>query len=114
LPGQMQDLCVVLSQLGQPIEHFLCPIDFESRSKRPTGIHQRHQVLRVFPDRRLEQVQGVIETAGLPKSPGLTHLGHIDPQSADDGWGPGSGWPEVGRDGQVAGLVHLVDGEGIL
>src|SRR5262249_37629169 len=53
-------------------------------SQSPACIHQRHQILGVFPHRFLEQLERLVQTVETPECAGPLQLGHVHPEAGDD------------------------------
>ena len=84
LAGQVQQARVVRAQFHEPIQQRLRPGDLEAGAQGSAGIHQRHQVLRIFPHRLLEQLKGLVEAVELPQRTGLLQLRNVNPETGND------------------------------
>src|SRR5687768_1415178 len=78
LTRQMEHLWVAASEVDELVKQGFGAGDLKPRTQRAAGVHESHEVLRVFAHRLVKHLQCVIEPVHGPERARLPQFRHID------------------------------------
>jgi hypothetical protein len=73
------------AKLDKTIQHSFGLSDFEPGTERAAAINQCHDILRVFTDRFIEALKGLVKAILLPERAGPSQFGNIRAKTWNDG-----------------------------